>query len=387
MIKYNMQFKPIHRIIPIEKIIKRKGILLLGPRRTGKSFFIKHQLRPDKIINLIESDTFRKLSARPEFLREIITSGDKLIAIDEIQKLPHLMDEIHNLIENTSIKFILTGSSARKLSRSYTSLMAGRLKKFILHPFTFKEMKNFNLEHVLQFGSLPPVFNSEDPWDELQDYTGLYLREEIQAEALVRKIENFSRFIDFAAMSNGEVLNYESIGRNAQVPARTIREYYSLLEDTLMGTMLSPLKSSKKRKCLSSGKFYFFDLGVLNSILGRKSVSSKTKEFGELFESYIYLELKAYIDYFASYSRLNFWRIDSENEVDFIINEEIAIEVKATEFVIDKHLKGLRKYAELGSVKRMIVVSRDTTTRIIGNIEVKPYREFLKQLWSGQIFS
>jgi predicted AAA+ superfamily ATPase len=381
-----MQTKIIHRILPIEKILKRKGVLLLGPRRTGKSFYINHQIKPHKVINLLESETFRKMSARPELLREMVNKEDKIVAIDEIQKLPALMDEIHNLIETTDIKFILTGSSARKLSKSYTSLMAGRVKKLLIHPFVFPEIKNFHLDKVLQFGTLPPVYNSEDPWDELSDYTGLYLREEIQNEALVRRIDNFSRFIDFAAMTNGEVLNYEAIGRDAQVPARTIREYYSLLEDTLMGTILQPIKASKKRRCISTGKFYFFDLGVLNSILGRKSISSKTKEYGELFESFIYLELKAFVDYFSQDSHLNFWRINSEYEVDFIINEEIAIEVKSTEFVQDKHLKGLNKFAELGPVKRMILVSRDLVKRKIGDIEVIPYTIFLEELWDGKIF-
>jgi predicted AAA+ superfamily ATPase len=382
-----MEIKAIRRIIPVQKVLKRKGILLLGPRRTGKSFFIKHQVTPDRTINLLESETFRKISARPELLRELIQESDKIVAIDEIQKLPGLMDEVHNLIENTDIKFILTGSSARKLSKSYTSLMAGRVKKMLFHPLVSKEMVNFSLDQVLQYGGLPPVYNSEDPWDELRDYTGLYLREEIQAEALVRKIENFSRFIDFAAMTNGEVLNYESIGRDAQVPARTIREYYSLLEDTLMGTILHPLKSTKKRKCISSGKFYFFDVGVLNSILGRKNISEKTKEYGELFENFIFLELKAYIDYFSPDSFINFWRIDSEHEVDFIINGEIAIEVKSTEFIQDKHLEGLKKFSQSGPVKRMIVVSRDKTKRKIGQVEVIPYREFLEELWEGKLIN
>jgi uncharacterized protein len=381
-----MNKNPIKRIIPVERILKRKGVLLLGPRRTGKSFFIKHQLKPDRIINLLESETFRRMSARPELLREIIKETDKIVAIDEIQKLPGLMDEIHNLIESTDVKFILTGSSARKLSKSYTSLMAGRVKKILFHPLVSKEIGDFKLEDVLQFGTLPPVYASEDPWDELRDYTGLYLKEEIQAEALVRKIENFSRFIDFAAMTNGEVLNYESIARDAQVPARTIREYYALLEDTLMGTILHPLKSTKKRKCISSGKFYFFDVGVVNSILGRKSVSSKTKEYGELFENFIYLELKAYIDYFSPDSAINFWRLDIENEVDFVINDEIAIEIKTTELVQEKHLKGLKRLDELSSLKRKIIVSQDKERRKIGPIEVIPYKEFLIELWNGKIF-
>lgn len=377
--------RPISRIIPLVKILKRKGVLLLGPRRTGKSFLIHHQIAPDKYVNLLESETFRKFSARPELIREIITPEDKIVAIDEIQKLPNLMDEIHNLIESTEIKFLLTGSSARKLSRSYTSLMAGRVKRMHLHPLVSKEMSEFDLNQILQFGSLPPVYNSEDPWDELRDYTGLYLKEEIQAEAMVRKIENFSRFIDFAAMTNAQILNYESIGRDAQVPARTIREYYGLLQDTLMGTIVHPVKSGQKRRCISAGKFYIFDLGVLNSIIGRKSISSKTKDYGILFETFIYLELKAYIDYFAPDNKIEFWRIDEENEVDFIIGD-VAIEVKASELVQEKHLKGLKKYSEGGDARLKIIVSLDKQRRKVGDIEIIPFRDFLNSLWEGEIF-
>lgn len=374
------------RIIPVDQVLKRKGILLLGPRRTGKSFLIKHQLRPDRTINLLESETFRNFSSRPELLRELVTPKDKVVAIDEIQKLPILMDEVHNLIESSNTKFILTGSSARKLSKTYTSLMAGRLKMMRLHPLVFPEITDFHLNKVLQYGCLPDVYNSSDPWDELRDYTGLYLKEEIQAEALVRKIENFSRFIDFAAINNGDLLNYESIARDAQVPARTIREYYSLLGDTLMGEIIHPVKSTAKRKCIASGKFYFFDLGVLNSIIGRNKIFEKTKEYGKLFEHFIYLELKSYIHYFSPDSKLEFWRIDEENEVDFVINGEIAIEVKSTKLVQDKHLKGLKNFSTKGQSKRQIVISLDQNTRKIGPIEIYSYQIFLEKLWKKDIF-
>lgn len=381
-----MKKRSIARILVLDKIIKRKGVLLLGPRRTGKSFYIRNQIKPDKYINLLEADTFRNYSARPEMLREIITKKDKIVAIDEIQKLPSLMDEIHSLIESTDIKFVLTGSSARKLTNNHTSLMAGRVKKIIFHPLVTKEMQDFNLKKILQFGSLPPVYQSEDPWDELKDYVGLYIKEEIQTEALVRKIENFSRFIDFAAMSNGRILNYESIARDAQVPARTIREYYVLLQDTLMGEILNPVKSTEKRKSISAGKFYFFDLGVLNSILNRKSVSEKTIEFGDLFEHFIFLELRAYRDYFATDSKIEFWRIDAETEVDFVVNEDIAIEVKSTELAQEKHMKGINYFAKGYHLRRKIIVSRDKQRRRIQDIEIIPYREFLQDLWAGKIF-
>lgn len=378
--------KALIRIIPLTTILKRKSILLLGPRRTGKSFFITNQIKPDRIINLLEADTFRKFSARPELLREIIQDHEKIVAIDEIQKLPVLMDEVHNLIESRSIKFILTGSSARKLTRSHTSLMAGRAKRMYLHPLVSAEMKDFLLDDILKYGSLPIVYKAVDPWDELKDYAGLYLREEILAEALVRQIENFSRFLDFAAMSNGQLLNFESIGRDAQVPARTIREYYALLEDTLMGFTLSPVKSTLKRKCIATSKFYFFDIGVLNSLLDRKHISNKTKDYGFLFEHFIFLELKAYIDYFKNDSKLEFWRVDEDTEVDFVVNNSIAIEVKASGLVQDKHLKGLNRFSRDEKVEKKIIVSLDKEKRKIDDVTIYPYRIFLENLWQGKIF-
>ena len=378
--------KNFQRIIPLEQVLKRKSVLLLGPRRTGKSYFIANQIKPDKIINLLEADTFRKYSTNPELLREIIGPKDKIIAIDEIQKIPALMDEVHSLIETRSIKFILTGSSARKLSRTHTSLMAGRAKRMFLHPLCSMEIPEYKLNDILTYGSLPIVFNTDDPWDELKDYTGLYLKEEILSEALVRKVENFSRFIDFSAMSNGQILNYEMIARDAQVPARTVREYYSLLEDTLMGYILNPIKSTLKRKCISTSKFYFFDIGVLNSIVNRKSVSEKTKDYGMLFEHFIFLELKSYIDYFAPETQIGFWRIDEENEVDFIINESLAIEIKATSHIQEKHLKGLKKFSQNEKKNTKIIVSLDSEKRYIGDILVYPYRLFLNELWAGKIF-
>lgn len=372
---------------PIAEALKKKSVLLLGPRRTGKSFFIHHQIKPNLTINLLEADTFRQFSARPERLRELITEKTRTVAIDEIQKLPILMDEVHNLIETKHIKFLLTGSSARKLTRAHSSLMAGRAKRIYFHPLNFAELNGSReLDFILNYGTLPPVVTSDDPWDELRDYAGLYLKEEIQAEAFVRKIENFSRFLEFAALSSGELLNFESLASDAQVPARTVREYYSVLTDTLMGTMLEPIALSKKRKSIATSKFYFFDTGVLNSLLGRKTISSKTPEYGSLFEHFIFNEIKSYIDYFKADTKLNFWRIDQDTEVDFVINNTLAIEAKATQNASAKHLKGLKKFASTGKCDAQIIVSRDPHERSIEGVKIMPYPIFLQKLWGGEIF-
>ncbi len=246
---------------------------------------------------MLEADTFRKLSFSPESIRKSIKPDTKLIVIDEIQKLPSLMDEVHLMIEDYKIKFLLTGSSARKLHKSYTSLMAGRATRLFMHPFNSQELEKYNLNSVLLHGSIPAIYQSEAPYQELSDYVGLYLKEEILAEALVRKIENFSRFLGFAATTNGQILNFEQLSQDAQVPARTIREYYQLLEDTLFGTTIYPIKSTKKRKSSAKGKFYFFDLGVVSALLRRQKLNPKTPEYGSAFEHFILLEIICYKDY------------------------------------------------------------------------------------------
>lgn len=377
----------IKRVTNIQDILKRKSVLLLGPRRTGKSFLIRMQLGEHKYFNLLHADTYRRLVSRPSLIRESITENDHLIVIDEIQKVPSLMDEVHAMIEEfPGVHFLLTGSSARKLKREHSSLMAGRAKQMIFYPFVSAEIPDFKIEDVVQFGTLPPVYLSDDPYDELLDYVGLYLKEEIRQEALVRNIENFSHFLEVAARSNGQEINFSSVGSDSQVPPRTVREYFVLLEDTLMGSMLTPIEQKGKRKVTSKSKFYFFDIGVVNALLERSSVSPKSNDFGVLFEHFIFLELKNYINAMSSQSSINYWCVNKTSEVDFIINNEIAIEVKATELVTEKHLKGLKLMSEDYSLKRKFVISQDPMRRKIGDVNIVPYREFCSLLWEGKIF-
>lgn len=377
----------VDRSLDINLALKNKSVLLLGPRRTGKSQLIKHEVKPDLSYNLLYADTFRRLSVRPQLIREELSSKkNQLIVIDEIQKLPLLMDEVHAMIEEMGARFLLTGSSARKLKRSHTSLMAGRATVKYLHPFSYSELSDFQLKKILNVGSIPGIYFASNPRSELREYCGQYLKEEIMAEALVRKVENFSRFIEFAALSNGQILNFESLGSDAQVPARTIREYYQILVDTLMGSMLPPVRATKNRKSISTAKFYFFDVGIVNSLCNRKTISEKTKEFGDNLEHFIFLELKAYNDYCDQYATIEFWNDYNNGEVDFVINEEVAIEVKATSMVTEKHLKGLQNFSAKEKVRRQIIVSMDDRLRKIGKIEVLPVEIFLKKLWAGDIF-
>jgi len=378
--------KSYERTIPLETALAKQSVLLLGPRRTGKSWLIRHHIKPDRVYNLLKSDTFQQLSARPSLIRESITESDRLIAIDEIQKLPILMDEVHLMIEEMSVKFLLTGSSARKLKRSYTSLMAGRAKTMHLYPFTSSELgPSFDLDRALRFGTLPPVYLAEDPEDTISSYVGDYLREEIQAEALTRKVENFSRFLTQAAIHNGELLNFESVASDAQVPARTIREYYRILEDTLIGSMLEPLKTSGKRKPVSHAKFYFFDVGVVNALTNTMDMQDTNPVYGNRFEHFIMTELRSYLSYFRPKKKLHFWRTQQGDEVDFVVDESIAIEAKSSRLVDERDLKGLKKLAQESPVERQIVVSRDRERRMLCGVEVIPYQEFLADLWAHKV--
>ncbi len=375
----------IDRLVPLQADLEHRSVLLLGPRQTGKSAYIRHQARPHRVYDLLKSDVFQRLSARPSLIREALTPGDGLIAIDEIQKLPVLMDEVHVMIEEFDQRFLLTGSSARKLRRTHTSLMAGRARTRWLCPFVSAELADWDLQRVLDYGMLPPVFLSDDPLEDLESYVGTYLREEIQAEALTRKIENFSRFLLHAAQWNGEVVNFEGVARDAQVPARTIREYYQLLGDTLVGTMLEPLQTTGRRKAVSRGKFYFFDVGVVHALTGETTVPPHTAAYGKAFEHFVFQELSAYQKYLARRNRLNFWRDVRGAEVDFVLDERIAVEVKASDLVYPRYLKGLHAITEQSdySIERRIVVCQEPDRRRVDGIEVVPYREFLEELWTG----
>jgi predicted AAA+ superfamily ATPase len=375
---------------PVAQTLKTKSVLLLGPRRTGKTQYIRNQLKPDRVYNLLLSGEFRRLAANPGLIREELRENDRLVVVDEIQKLPSLMDEIHDLIETAPTRFLLTGSSARKLRRTHTSLMAGRARVHHLWPFTSAELNAgagplFDLQKVLAFGSLPPVFLSASPALELEDYTGAYLKEEVQAEALVRKIENFSRFLRTAALTNAELVNFNEVARDAQVPPRTIIEHFNILEDTLLGSMLPPFRGAG-RKAYSMSKFYFFDIGVAHSLSGVSQVPKGTPAYGKALEHLIFLELKAYKSYGNKSEPLQFWRTYDGAEVDFVIGDSIGLEVKASEMAHAGHLRGLRALSEQHGLKKKILVSQDLRRRTLDGVEIIPAAEFLAMLWAGEIF-
>lgn len=378
----------VKRIIPLEEELKKSSVLLLGPRRTGKSAFIRNQAPPHRVYDLLKADVFQRLSHRPSLIRESLTPDDRLVVIDEIQKLPSLMDEVHAMIEEHGVRFLLTGSSARKLKRTHTSLMAGRARTRLLAPFVSAELPALDLDRALAFGMLPPVHLSDEPEEELSSYVGTYLQEEIRAEALARNIEGFSRFLLRAAQWSGEVVNFEGVAGDSQVPARTVREYYALLEDTLLGTMLEPLRTTGRRKAISRGKFYFFDVGVVHALTGERPPAPGTPAFGRAFEHLVWQELNACRNYFARGRSIHFWRDTGGAEVDFVLDGKVAVEVKSSELVHDRDLKGLRAIAEQRDfpMERRVVVSREPGPRRVGDIEILPYALFLEQLWRGEVF-
>jgi predicted AAA+ superfamily ATPase len=377
----------IRRIIPLEKELETASVLLLGPRRCGKSSYIRHQAPPHRAYDLLKADVFNRLSARPSLIRESLSDADRLIVIDEIQRLPSLMNEVHVMIEEHSVQFLLTGSSSVKLKRTHTSLLAGRARPRTLHGFVHPEIPTVDLDRRLRYGTLPPAILSTTPEDELDAYAGMYLQEEIRADALSRNIEGFSRFLQQAALWNTEIVNFEAVARDAQVPARTIREYYHLLEDTLLGTLLMPLQTTGRRKAVTRAKFYFFDIGVVHSLVGDYTLAAGTRSYGKAFEHFVWRELDACRRYFSPRTTLHYWRDIHHAEVDFIWNQSVAIEVKATGLVHVSDLKGLRAIDEQHDhpIARKIVVCREPEFRRVKDVEIMPWQMFVEELWQQRL--
>lgn len=379
---------PFKRIIDLKGSSQKKSLFLFGPRQTGKSFLLKQTFPDSPFYNLLLADHFSRISQRPTLIREELLKRhnpeNAPIIIDEIQKLPLLLDEVHFLIEEHKYRFILTGSSARKLKRGSANMLGGRAWIRHLFPLVFCEIPEFDLVRAVNIGTLPSIYLSEYPQEDLLSYCGTYLKEEIQAEGAVRRIENFSRFLQIAALSNAELVNFESLSRDTAMPARTIRDYFTILEDTLIGTLVLPYRRNLHRKTVHASKFYFFDVGVCNHLANRTNVQPKSELFGKCFEHFIFTELRAWLDYTADRRPLNFWRDYAGHEVDFIVGDDIAIEVKSTDMVVEKHLKNIHRFAQEVSLQKRIVVSLDPAPRLLWDIEILPWKEFLTRLWAGE---
>lgn len=362
-----------------------KSAFLFGPRLTGKTYLLKKTFPQAPYYDLLRSDTFLRLSLKPSILREELANhpAGTTIVIDEIQKLPLLLDEVHSLIEDKRLRFIMTGSSARKLRRGGVNLLGGRARSLRLHPLTSAEIEDFSLEKALATGTLPSIYGSDEAWEDLKAYCGTYLQEEIAAESLTRKLEAFSRFLRTAALFSGEQVNYEAWGSDAMVPSRTVREYFSILSDTLIGEMLEPWRGGKKRKPAAMGKFYFFDNGVKNALAGIRALTPGSEQYGKSLEHLIYSELRAWLDYSKDDRALSFWRTTDGKEVDFIIGDTMGIEVKSAVMPAARHIKGLVALANEGAFHHRILVCLAPAPRLLNGVEILPVMEFLKRLWGG----
>lgn len=367
----------------MKKLLEKKSYFLLGPRQTGKSSLIRHDMPDVKVYNLLDSSTYLDLSQNHGKIAQELSADDKIIVIDEIQRLPELLNEVHLLIEEKRVHFLLTGSSARKLRRGGINLLGGRARTRYFHPLTYYELGSlFDLDKALNRGLLPSIYFSDDPQADIAAYAGSYLQEEIIAEGATRNAPAFSRFLKIASLCNGTIINFTNVANDAQIARTTVYEYFDILKDTLIIYELPAWKKTIKRKPLTSSKYYFFDIAVAGHLQNRKQRAAGTPEYGEAFETWLVHELMTYRDYKTD-MELNYWRSSSGYEVDIIINDHTAVEIKAKENISLSDIKSLRALSEEKKLKQYICVSLEKTIRRIDSITIMPWVEFLKKLWGG----
>ncbi len=380
-----------------------RSVFLWGPRRTGKSFWLREQFASVPWIDLLQTEVFAEYAARPQLLRERTASeawlqGSQTIVVDEVQKVPALLDEVHWLIENRGLRFVLTGSSARKLRRGHANLLAGRAWRREMRPLCFGELwptsppsgwPEFPVEQCVLTGMLPAHVLADHPVEELRAYVADYLREEIAGEALVRNLPAFSEFLRVAAVTSSELLNYANVARESGVSSKVVRGYFEILEDTLLGFRVAPWTRSANRRMILTEKFYFFDVGVTN-YLGRRHPAPGTPEFGKSFEHLVLMELMAYRAYRVPEMEIRFWRTTTGAEVDFLLEDRsVAVEIKSGTRVQATDARGLGNLADDHPVGKRLLVHGGREPQTLrdrhGEIECLPLRDFVNTLWSGDL--
>ena len=380
-------------LISLTKNIDR-SVFLWGQRKTGKSTLIRKLFPEATYIDLLETDQFQRLLKDPSILREQLNANqaDRVVVIDEIQKIPSLLDEVHLLIERLGLCFVLLGSSARKVKRGHANLLGGRALKYELYGLSLREIgQEVDFIRLINQGYLPEHYDCESRIFPrlIQSYIGDYLKEEIAAEGLVRNLQGFAQFLDLAALSDTEQISYSAFARDTGMNAKTVKEYFQILFDTLVAWELPAYQIRPKRRATSKPKFYFSDIGVVNHLARRKGLEPGSELFGKAFENWLAHELRLFLQYTDNFSPLYFWRLPSGIEVDFIIGDaEIAIEAKASKKITKNHLKGLREFRkEFPDAKRLIIVCLESTRRITDDgIEVIPYFQFIEGLWEGEVY-
>ncbi len=374
------------RLLNLNVLLEKRSHFLFGPRATGKSTLIKTHLPDTKVYDLLDPEVYQRFARNPSVLSEE-TAAEEWVVIDEIQKMPALLDEVHRLIEKRKQRFLLTGSSARKLKRGAANLLAGRAFHAELFPLVSAEIKDFDLLSYLNSTGLPEFYHDDLSNEFLRAYVGTYLQEEIQAESLTRNLPGFSRFLEVCALNNGGEIVYANISQETGVRSRTLENYFSILSDTLIGFQVPGFTATQKRKAIARSKHYFFDVGVVNTLARRGQIAAQSELFGPAFEHFIALELRAYLSYARKPLSLTYWRSTAQHEVDFLIGNLLAIEVKGSKQIAEKHLKGLRALKEEQLIQNYAVVSLDANLRTTDDgITIYPWQFFLNQLWADKLF-
>ena len=374
---------------------KGQSAFLWGARQVGKTTFLKDRFPRSTIFDLLDTKLHLELVKRPWLLRERLMGSlpevrQQPVVLDEVQKVPALLDEVHWLIENQGIQFILCGSSARKLKRGQANLLGGRAWRYEMHPLVSKEIDDFDLLRALNNGLIPSHYLAAKATRPLQSYVRDYLKEEVFAEGLSRNIPGFSRFFDAIGFSHGELTNYSNIARDVGIDSKTVREYYQILVDTLLGHFVEPYSRRSNRQVITrAAKFYLFDVGVAGAMTDRRITEARGEQFGKAFEHLILMELSAHAAYTELDYPIRFWRTKSGQEVDFVLGDgEVAIEVKGSNRIDRADLRGLKAFAEDHRPKRSLLVCTEDRERLTDDgIRIQPWRRFLEQLWAGEIIN
>ncbi|MBP5691680.1 MAG: ATP-binding protein [Bacteroidaceae bacterium] len=376
------------RIFDIENQLD-EAMFLFGGLQVGKSTLLKERFKGVIYYDLLKSDLRRRLRRNPELFRNALMKEPEgtLVIVDEIQKVPDLLDEVHLLMFEKHLKFILSGSSARRLKKEGANTLGGRAAKRTLFPLVWPEIPDFDIDRAVQNGMIPPHYAVKDATDRLEAYVDLYLREEIQEEVLVQDIDDFARFMEVAAISDGEMINYENIASDCGISAKTVKSYFRILYDTLIGYEIPAYTKVIKRRVSQAPKFYYFDVGLANYLMGRNSLKRGTDDFGHAFEHYIVQEILAYRGYFKRRENISFWHTYTGLEVDIVIGDaSVAIEIKSSEEIMNRHKTGLNAFKEEHPDCRAILVSLDPITRPSSGMELIYVNDFLQMLWNGEIF-
>ena len=371
-----------------------QSAFLWGPRQTGKTTLLRQQFPRSFRVDLLHYGTSLSLTRDPSRLLEQIRGDESLdpslpILIDEIQLVPSLLNEVQRLMDSTGMSFVLCGSSARKLVRGRANLLGGRGWQFNLHPLTYGEIPSFNLLQALNRGLIPPHYQSLQYRRSLTSYVDAYLKEEVFAEGLTRNIPAFARFFETLGFCHGEMLNFSSIARDCGIDGKTVREYFQVLVDTFLGTLLEPFSRHRSRQTIiRTPKFYLFDVGVAGHVTSRRIDDSQGSEFGKAFEHFILMELLAYRSYRENDFPIRYWRTKTGMECDFVLGREgkIAIEVKGTNRMRNDDLKGLRAYVrEHVPTKAVLVCNEGSPSRTSDGISIVPWKDFLENLWTDRL--